>query len=149
MNPGYDTVTPQEGNKPFDIMVRCYALGNWAERAIRVLVIGVSAAPTITPISTITVAEGSMAEVAIEAIDPEGDTVTLQLETPQLWATVDSETKKLKLQPGHDLVTRTEGERVFELSIAASDGTFIGRTTATIRITHVELPPVLAVIPEQ
>ncbi len=115
-----------------------------------ILIIGIGDVdtPTVDPIANIVVNEGDTVSVAINATDPNGDTLTLDIaSTPDIEALGAVLTDNGDGTGSLDWVTETGDAGIYTIDVTATDGTFTGTTTFTLTVIDPTAgPPAAALV---
>ncbi len=109
-----------------------------------ILIIGIGDVdtPTVDPIANIVVNEGDTVSVAINATDPNGDTLTLDIaSTPDIEALGAVLTDNGDGTGSLDWITETGDAGIYTIDVTATDGAFTGTTTFTLFVNEPGVTP--------
>ncbi|MFQ5817068.1 MAG: tandem-95 repeat protein, partial [Terriglobia bacterium] len=99
----------------------------------------VNDAPFLTPISDQTIQENTERVISVTVQDVDGDPITLELVNAPSWASLGS----VRLSPGFDVVTSSEGSASFQMGLQATDDKGASdQTNFTVTVTNVSRDPV-------
>ena len=137
---------------PVNTHVQIYTVGisvsdgiSSVEENLAVTVEAYNRAPLFLAIEPLSIAEGESRNIPLAATDADGDTLSYQVVAGPDWAHVSG--NALVLSPSHELVSRLEGQRNFNLKVRVSDWRDFDEQLANVTVTHVNRSPTLGALP--
>lgn len=146
-SPNFEAPTDAGADNVYDVIVAASDGSLTDTQAIAVTITNVNERPVITSASSLSVAENSTAVTTITSTDDENQPRTYSIAGGFDAArfTIDSVTGALRFvaAPNYEAPNDSGGNRIYNIDVAASDGTLTGTKSLAVTVTNVAETPVI------
>jgi VCBS repeat-containing protein len=145
--PNFEAPTDAGADNVYDVIVQVSDGTLTDTQALAIAVLNVNDAPVITSPSNVSVAENSTAVITVTSTDEENQTRSYSISggVDAARFTINSVTGALSFvaAPNYETPNDSGANRVYNINVAASDGTASKAQSLTITVTNVEETPVI------
>lgn len=145
--PDFEAADDADGDNNYDVVVSATDGSFLVTSAITVTIGNANEAPLLTSASQFSVHENSSAVGSVAASDIDGDAIVYSIigGADALLFTIDATTGAISvaIAPDYELPGDADGDNVYDVIVAASDGSLIDTETLSIAVTDVNEAPVI------